>query len=168
MVLEFHITGAAVYYYWYWQVYYIIWTGRINGLDVSNNCYWLDIPADVFLIIVEVHRGVGSYLLQKRSYYLLLLGWKDNFATSACKVLVASELHNKSCHELFILLREHLLLESGESAGVSHGIRAAVVGTSIVLGALVRTDKAQKLFLLYQIVKCNVVQARGSHGAVVM
>lgn len=59
-------------------------------------------------------------------------------------------------------------MESSESAGVSHGIRAAVVGTSIVLGALVRTDKAQKLFLLYQIVKCNVVQARGSHGAVVM
>ena len=59
-------------------------------------------------------------------------------------------------------------MESGESAGVSHGIRAAVVGTFSVLGALVRTDKAQKLFLLYQIVKCNVVQARGSHGAVVM
>lgn len=42
------------------------------------------------------------------------------------------------------------------------------IGTSIVLGALVGIDKAQKLFLLYQIVKCNVVQARGSHGAVVM
>ncbi len=55
MVLEFHITGTAVSYNWYWQVYYIIWTGRIIGLDVSDNCYWLDIPADEFLIIVEVH-----------------------------------------------------------------------------------------------------------------
>lgn len=51
-------------------------------------------------------------------------------------------------------------MESGESAGVSHGIRAAVVGTSIVLGALVRTDKAQKLFLLKSKGKGNSGGAR--------
>lgn len=78
---------------------------------------WSGIPVDMFLVFVEVHFGVCSHLFKHQSYHFLLLGRKQNVATSTLEILVASEVEDEGGHKLIILLRVHSLLKVGESFG---------------------------------------------------
>ena len=68
------------------------------------------IPIDVLLVVIKLHLGVCSYLFEHMAYLLLLLRRYKNVTTSALEILVASEVENKCCHELFVLLWEDMLL----------------------------------------------------------
>ena len=116
MVLEFHLAGTGVLLMWYWQRTYMHKSG---------------ILIDVFLIFIKVHLRVSSYLFKHLSYHFLLLWWKKEDTTPTLEILVASEVQNKGCHELVVLLWEHVLLEVGESSGESHGVEHLIVRCSL-------------------------------------
>lgn len=107
-----------------------------------------DTPIDVFLVFVEVHFGVCSYLFKHQSYHFLLLRWKKNVTTSALEILVASEVEDEGSHELVILLWVHPLLEVGESSGEYHWFFIPIVRTCLVLAASGGIDQTQILFIL--------------------
>lgn len=85
--------------------------------------------------MVKVHRDGYSCLVESYFDEFLLLGWKEDVATSALEVLVASELSDEYCHELVVLVGIHSLLEVGESFGKAYWIAVAIVGTVGLLGA---------------------------------
>ena len=102
----------------------------------------------MFLVFVEVHFGVSSYLFKHQSYHFLLLRWKKNVTTSALEILVASEVEDEGCHELVILLWVHPLLEVGESSGEYHRLFVMIVCTSLVFAASGWIDQTKILFIL--------------------
>ena len=99
---------------WYWQRTYMHKSG---------------IPIDVLLVVIELHFGVCSYLFEHLAYHFLLLRRNKNVTTPALEILVTSEVETEGSHELVVLLCEHMLLEVGESSGVFHWCRLALMLT---------------------------------------
>lgn len=123
----------------------------------------------MFLIFVEVHIGVCSYLFEHQPYHFLLLRWKKNIATPTLEILVASEVEDKGSHELVILLRVHPLLEVGETASEDHRLFIAIVCARFVLAASGGVDKMQILFiLLHHHGVSHLVQTSSCHRATAM
>lgn len=139
---------------WYWQRTYMHKSG---------------IPIDVLLVVIELHFGVCSYLFEHLAYHFLFLRRDKNVTTSALEILVASEVENEGCHELVILLWEHVLLEVGESSGEYHRLFVAIVCTRFVLAASGWVNQTQILFiLLHHHGVSNMVQAVSSHWTAAM
>ena len=139
---------------WYWQRTYMHKSG---------------IPIDVLLVVIELHFGVCSYLFEHLAYHFLFLRRDKNVTTSALEILVASEVKTEGCHELVILLWEHVLLEVGESSGEYHRLFVAIVCTRFVLAASGWVNQTQILFiLLHPHGVSNMMQAGCCHRAAAM
>ena len=89
----------------------------------------------MFLVLIEVHFGVSSYLFKHQSYHFLLLRWKKNVTTPTLEILVASEVEDEGSHELVILLWVHPFLAIDESSGEYHRLFIPIICTCHVIAA---------------------------------